>query len=226
MCRRSLWSTVRGCLLVASLGLPGMAQSRFGAPPQPPNRNASPPSGSGMGRMQSGAAAPLEPRRGAVQNFWQNQRQNAGPSATRGEHLDQWMQRHNQLNSQQQQRALQQEPGFNQLPRDTQQRMMNRLDRLNSMPPQQRERVLQRSEQMERLTPDQRGQVRGAMGQLGALSQDRRRMVARSFRELRNLPPQQRNQILNSPEYRQQFSDEERGTLGNLLSVGPMLPPQ
>jgi len=50
-------------------------------------------------------------------------------------------------------------------------------------------------------------------------------MVSRSFRDLRTLPPEQRNQILNSPQYRQQFSDEERGTLGNLLAVEPLLPP-
>ncbi len=159
-----------------------------------------------------------------VQRFWQAQPNSAGPNATRGEHLQQWMQQHGNLNTQQQ--ALERENGFRQLPPDTQQRMLNRLDRLNSMPPNQRARVLQRSEQMERLNPQQRGQVRGAMGQLGALPQDRRAMVSRSFRELRGLPPQQQNQILNSPEYRQQFSDEERGTLGNLLSVSPMLPRQ
>jgi DNA-directed RNA polymerase subunit F len=161
-----------------------------------------------------------------VQRFWQSQPNNAGPNATRGEHLQQWMQQHNQLSTQQQQQALQHEAGFRQLPQETQQRMLNRLDRLNSMPPQQRARVLERSEQMERLNPQQRGQVRSAMGQLGALPQDRRRAVSRSFRELRDLPPQQRNQLLNSPEYHQQFTDEERGTLGNLLAVSPMLPRQ
>ena len=149
-------------------------------------------------------------------------RPNAVP---RGAHLGQWMQQHNSLSPQQQQKALEHEPGFNQLPQQTQQRMMQRLDRLNSMPEQKRDRVISRSEALEQMTPQQRGSVRNAMGQLGALPQDRRRQVARSFRELRNLPPDQRNSVLNSPEYRQQFSDEERGTLGNLLSVGPLLPP-
>ncbi len=103
--------------------------------------------------------------------------------------------------------------------------MLDRLNRLNSMPEQQRNRVIQRNEFMERMSPQQRGDVRNAMGQLGALPVDRRRAVARSFRELRNMPPEQRNAILNSPQYRQQFSDQERGTLGNLLAVGPLLPP-
>lgn len=150
---------------------------------------------------------------------------NRASAAPRGAHLGQWMQQHSSLSPQQQQQALEHEPGFNQLPQQTQQRMMQRLDRLNNMPEQQRERVISRSEAMERMSPQERGSVRSAMGQLGALSQDRRRAVARSFRELRGMSPQQRNSILNSPEYRQQFSDEERGTLGNLLSVSPLLPP-
>ncbi|WP_047488925.1 DUF3106 domain-containing protein [Terriglobus sp. TAA 43] len=147
-----------------------------------------------------------------------------GPQRPRGEHLGQWMQQHQNLSPQQQQKALQKEPGFNQLPQQTQQRMEDRLNRLNSMPPQQREKVIQRGEAMERLSPQQRVQVRGAMGQLSALPDDRRRAVARTFRELRSMPPEQQNQMLNSPQYHQQFSDQERGTLGNLLSVSPMLP--
>ncbi|MGI4755733.1 MAG: DUF3106 domain-containing protein [Janthinobacterium lividum] len=145
-------------------------------------------------------------------------------SGPRGEHLGQWMQQHGSLSAKQQQRALAGEPGFNQLPAQTQQRMMQRLDHLNSMPEQQRERVISRNEAIERMTPQQRGEVRNAMGQLGALPQDRRRLVARSFRELRAMPPQERYATLNSYGYRQQFSDEERGTLGNLLSVSPLLP--
>ncbi len=135
------------------------------------------------------------------------------------------MQQHNNLTPQQQQRALQGEPGFRQLPPQTQQQMMDRLNRLNSMPEQQRERVISRNEDMERMTPQQRGDVRGAMSQLSGLPQDRRRLVARSFRDLRNMPVQDRNALLNSPQYRQQFTDEERGTLGNLLAVSPLLPP-
>lgn len=142
----------------------------------------------------------------------------------RGEHLNQWMQDHHNMSPQDQQRALQKEPGFNQLPSQTQQRMVERLNRLNSMNPQQRERVLQRGEVMERMSPQQRVQVRSAMGQLSSLPDDRRRAVARSWRELRGLPAAQQNQMLNSPQFHQQFSDEERGTLGNLLSVSPLLP--
>lgn len=182
-----------------------------------PRGNSSPGYGPGAGRVQT-------------QTFGGGQAGNPAPrvqpnSVPRGAHLGQWMQQHSNLSPQQQQHALEREPGFNQLPQATQQRMVERLNRLNSMPEPQRERVLQRGEAIERLNPQQRVQVRSAMGQLSALPEDRRRAVARTFRELRTMPPEQQNQMLGSPEYRQQFSDEERGTLGNLLSVSPLLPP-
>ncbi len=164
---------------------------------------------------------PPSPARGP-QNPTQPSLRPAGPP--RGAHLGQWMQQHGNLSPQQQQRALQSEPGFNQLPPQTQQRLADRLNRLNSMPEQQRQRVISRSEAMERMTPQQLGDVRSVMGQLSSLPQDRRRMINRSFRELRAMPVAERNALLNSPGYRQQFSDEERGTLGNLLSVSPLLP--
>ncbi|RXH57191.1 hypothetical protein GRAN_0501 [Granulicella sibirica] len=62
------------------------------------------------------------------------------------------------------------------------------------------------------------------MTQLGGLPEDRRRAVARAFRDLRSMPDNQRQQYLNSPAYRSQFSDQERGTINNLMSVEPYLP--
>jgi hypothetical protein len=142
------------------------------------------------------------------------------------EHLAQWMQSHGNLTPQQQQRALEQEPGFRQLPPQTQQRMRDRLSQLQSMNPQQRQRTLERAEQIEQLNPQQRQQVRGAMSQLGNLPLDRRRLVARAFRDLRAMPPAQREAYLHSGILESQFSPEERGTLTNLLSVEPLIPNQ
>lgn len=143
-----------------------------------------------------------------------------------GEHLAQWMSRHGSLPLAQQQRALEQEPGFHSLPAETQQRMHNRLTELNSMSPERRQRVLARTEAMERLAPEQRQQVRSAMQQLASLPEERRRLVARAFRDLRTLPPQQRQYAFNAdPRYVQAFSPQERATLGSLLAVEPYLPP-
>lgn len=142
------------------------------------------------------------------------------------EHLGQWMAHHSNLTPQQQQRALEQEPGFRQLPPQTQQRMRDRLNQLNAMPPGQRSHMLERAEEMEHLTVPQRQQVRSAMSQLGSLPPDRRRQVARAFRDLRAMPPEQRQGALDSEQFRNAFSPEERGTLSNLLTVEPLLPPQ
>jgi hypothetical protein len=50
--------------------------------------------------------------------------------------------------------------------------------------------------------------------------------VAQAFRDLREMPPSQRQEVLNSERFRGQFSDQERGTLSDLLTVAPWLPRQ
>lgn len=153
---------------------------------------------------------------------------NQGRQAARGqkqEHLDTWMSRHSNMPLAEQQRALENEPGFRQLPPQTQQHLRNRLTQLNNMPPEQRRRLIEHNEAIERLTPPQRQQWRGAMQQLGALPVDRRRMVAQAFRDLREMPPSQRQAVLNSDHFRGQFSPQEQGTLSQLLNIAPYLPP-
>jgi Protein of unknown function (DUF3106) len=150
-----------------------------------------------------------------------------GPGPKRNqEHLAQWMDRHSNLPLADQQRALENEPGFRDLPPQTQQRMRDRLTQLNNMTPEQRRRVIERTEAMEHLTPPQRQQVVGALRQLGSLPEDRRRLVARAFRDLREMPPQQRDAILKEDRFRSQFSEQERNTLSGLLAVEPYLPVQ
>lgn len=217
--RRTLRQLAAAALLI------GMAGSLAAQVVRPAAPNVRPPQtfGGGYGARPSGMQQGNPgPRFGGQQGAVMGPQTNVGRG--RGEHLDQWMQQHHNMSPQDQQRALQKEPGFNQLPSQTQQRMVERLNRLNSMPEQQRERMIRNGEVIERMSPQQRLQVRSAMGQLSNLPDDRRRAVARSWRELRSMPPEQQNQMLNSPQYRQQFNDEERGTLGNLLSVSPLLP--
>jgi hypothetical protein len=181
------------------------------------------------------AAAFAQPQKGgfgargaapAQMHVQARQGQKAPQQQPRQEHLSQWMERHGNLPLEQQQRALESEPGFRDLPAETQQRMRDSLTKLNNMSPEQRRRALARTEAMEHLTPQQRQQVRGALGQLGSLPMDRRRLVARAWRDLREMPEPQRQSILNSDRFRSQFSDQERGTISNLLAVEPYLPVQ
>ncbi len=141
------------------------------------------------------------------------------------QHLAGWMEAHRNLPLAQQQRALENEPGFRSYSPQEQQRMRDRLTQLNAMPPQQRQKVIERTEAMERLAPPQRQQVRNAMAQLGNLPEDRRHVVSRTFYQLRDLPPQQRQAYMNSPQFRGQFSDQERGAISGLLEITPLYPP-
>jgi hypothetical protein len=136
------------------------------------------------------------------------------------------MARHSNMSLEEQQRALENEPGFHSLPAQTQQRFRNELTELNNMPPEQRRRLLQRNEAMERLTPQQRQRFNGSLEKLGALPPDRRRLVARAFRDLREMPPEQRQAMLNSDRIRGEFSDQERSTLNSLLAIEPFIPAQ
>jgi hypothetical protein len=157
-------------------------------------------------------------------NFAQRSPTTSHAAKPQPEHLAQWMDRHSSLPLDQQKNALQREPGFRDLPPQTQQRMQDRLTQLNAMPPEQRRRLLERTEAMEKLSPPQRQQVRGAMQQLTNLPVERRRLVARAFRDIREMPPAQRQAVLYSDRFRAQFSDQERTTLANLLTVEPYLP--
>jgi hypothetical protein len=136
-------------------------------------------------------------------------------------HLGAWLARHGNLPPEQQQRALQNEPGFRSLPPETQQRLLNRLQQLNRMPPNQRQRMTDRIEAMERLSPQMRQQVRASFQQFHALPEDRQRLVRKAFRDLREYPPEQRQAMMNSRQFQAQFSPQERGILGNILAVEP-----
>jgi hypothetical protein len=152
---------------------------------------------------------------------------NQGPHKIlpRGEHLAEWMNQHRDLTPQQQQQALQREPGFSSLSAQTQQRMRERLAQLDAMSPDQRQRLLARNEALERLTPDQRAQFRGAMAQLGSLPEDQRKAVAHTFHALRDLPPEQRISAYATGRYGPPLNDTERAVLFNLLRVEPLMPP-
>lgn len=145
--------------------------------------------------------------------------QNAPPA--REEHLQRWMQNHSSMSLAQQQRALQNEPGFRELPSGVQQERLRTLERLYNMNPQQRTRILDRAEALERLGPVQRQQWRDAVQNLNMLPPPRKHMLAGAILELRELAPEQRESALASPAYASHFSPKERQTLRTLLMAEP-----
>jgi hypothetical protein len=139
-------------------------------------------------------------------------------------HLGTWLERHGNLTPQQQEKALQSEPGFSRLAPDQQQRLLGRLQQLNRMPPNQRQRTVDHIEAMEHLTPEMRQQVRSSFQEFHTLPEDRQRLMKKAFRDLREYPPEQRQAMMNSGQFQAQFSPQERGILTNLLAVEPFHP--
>jgi hypothetical protein len=161
--------------------------------------------------------------RSAPQSSQQPHQGGINPKQT-GQHLSDWMSAHSNLTPQQQQEALEKEPGFRDLPPKTQQNLRDQLSRLNELPPQKRQHRIETNEWMEHLTVEQRSQVRSATQQLASLPPDERRYVARTFRGLRQIAPGQREKVLNSDRF-SHLTPAQRSTLDNLMKVEPLIPP-
>ncbi len=138
-------------------------------------------------------------------------------------HLGTWMEAHRNLTLEQQHTALDAEPGFRTLQPAEQAALHQQLTRLNRMPPEQQQQRMRYTEEMETLAPPQRQQVRNVLGQLGSLPEDRQIAVKRAYKQLRDLPEGQRQAYMNSPQFRAQFNEQERMTVGNMVNSAPLL---
>jgi len=105
------------------------------------------------------------------------------------------------------------------LPPEVQERLEQRLDKLDSLAPEERQALLDRFRRFSELPPDRQEQVRTVVRQLQALPMDRRIAVKQELSHLRQMPHADRQARLNSSEVKAKFSPEERGILGNTLSL-------
>ncbi len=83
--------------------------------------------------------------------------------------------------------------------------------------------MLQRMETWEHLTSDQKQQARQVFQQFKQLSPDRRQAVNRAIRQMRGLPPDMRDQLINSQQFRDKYSPQERNILGGVAHL-PLAP--
>lgn len=146
------------------------------------------------------------------------------PRAAPPGHLGDWLNRHQGLPLQDQERLLRNDPSFNRLPPANQQRLLNQLHSVDQMPEQQRERTLSRNEAIERMSPQDRMRLNQSAQRLAVMAPDRKALVRRAFQDLRAVPLDQRQTVLNSARYQGVFSPEERGVLSDFLRVEPYEP--
>ena len=128
----------------------------------------------------------------------------------RGGHAGDWLRHYKDMPPAEQERALQNDPGFRRLPPAQQQQLRQRLQHFSNLPPQQQLRMLNRMETWEHLTPQQKYQARQIFGQIRALPPGRQRAVGTAIHALRGMPPEQREQVIDSDRFRGMFSDQER----------------
>jgi len=183
-------------LLTSSLVQLSFAQNRYSQPQSQPHSQSHP--ADGQWHHFGKEAAPNASR--PAPSHPQNQPGHAGN----------WLRRYKDLPPAQQRRALENDPQFRKLSPQQQARLRSRLQHFSSLPPQQQERVLNRMETWEHLTPDQKQRARQVFDQFKQLPPDRRQAVNRAIRDMRGLTPAQRDQLINSDQYRNSFSLQER----------------
>jgi Protein of unknown function (DUF3106) len=178
---------------------PGWQKSGAARPPSAPPRSTPPVS------SQSSA------------NGYQFQPQGPGP------HRGDWLRKYGNLPPAEQEQQLRQDPGFRNLSPDKQNKLLERLRNFNSQPPEKKAQILDRMETFEHMTPEQQASARNLFQQYHNLPEDQRNKVSQAYRRLRGMPPDARNQLLNSDEFRNNFTDEQRELLRGMtdLNIGP-----
>jgi len=191
-----------GAALAIALAIPCPAQS--GAVPRPasslhpPQQHAEPPAG--------------------------DERSQVGVPHQRG-HAGDWLRRYKDLPPDEQERALRKDPDFQRLPPERQQILLRRLQHFSSLPPERQLQMLNRMETWEHLTPEQKEEALRIHAQMKQLPPARQRMIRQAVRDLRAMPPDQRDQVIDSPRFKDMFSDQERSVMREVTRL-PLAPPE
>lgn len=136
-----------------------------------------------------------------------------------GPHAGTWLRRYQSLPQAEQEKALNNDPEFQKLPSDRQDKLRRRLREFNSYPPEKRQRILKRMEVFEHLSPQDQQKARDLYGRLRTLPDDRRRIVRRTAHNLRQFDAAERTRLLETDEYRNSFSDDERSLIKELSAL-------
>jgi hypothetical protein len=140
-------------------------------------------------------------------------------------HAGDWLRRYKGLPPGEQDRALQNDPGFRRMSPEQQQHLRQQLHYFASLPPREQQRIVDNMDRWAHLTPEQKQQARGVFGRMQQLPPDRRRMVRTAIRDLSAMPPGQREQIIDSNRFKSMFSPEERDILRRAARL-PFAPPE
>jgi hypothetical protein len=111
-------------------------------------------------------------------------------------------------------------PRFHRLPPRQQEIIQRRLEEFNKLPPTQREALRERYELFQQLPPEKQDRARALFRQWNQQPADRRPELRKELRQLREATPEERKLRLESEEFRNRFSEEEREILRGLVELG------
>ncbi len=138
-------------------------------------------------------------------------------------HAGDWLRRYKGLPPGEQDRALQNDPGFRRMSPEQQQRLRQQLHYFASLPPGEQQRIVNNMDRWAHLTPEQKQQAREVFGRMRQLPPGRRDVVRAAIRDLSVLPPEQRERIIDSRQFTRNFSPEERDIMRGAVRL-PLAP--
>jgi Protein of unknown function (DUF3106) len=136
-----------------------------------------------------------------------------------GPHRGDWLRKYGSLPPSEQEQKLQSDPAFRNLPPDKQNKLMDRLRNFNNQSPEKKAQILNRMETYEHMTPEQQANARNLFSRYHNLPEDQKSKVSQAYRRLRGMPPSAREELLNSPEFRNNFTDDERDLLKGMADL-------
>jgi hypothetical protein len=174
----------------------------------PPRQSAPPPAN------QRGSSSPQSQAQG--NSF-------AVPPKGPGPHRGDWLRKYGSLPPEKQEQQLQSDPAFRNLSPEKQNHLLDRLRKFNSQSPEKKAQILNRMETYEHMTPQQQETARTLFSRYRGLPEDQKNKISQAYKRLRGMPPSARSDLLDSDEFRNNYTDEERDLLRGMadLNVGP-----
>jgi hypothetical protein len=138
-------------------------------------------------------------------------------------HAGDWLRRYKGLPPGEQDRALQNDPGFRRMTPQQQQRLRQQLHYFASLPPREQQRIVDNMDRWAHLTPEQKLQAREVYGRMQHIPPNRRPMVRTAIRDLSAMPPERREEVIDSNRFKKMFSPEERDVMRAAVRL-PLVP--
>jgi hypothetical protein len=138
-------------------------------------------------------------------------------------HAGDWLRRYKGLPPGEQDRALQNDPGFRRMTPEQQQRLRQQLHYFASLPPGEQQRIVNNMDRWAHLTPEQKQQAREVFGRMQQLPPGRRGMVRGAIRDLSVMPAEQREGVIDSNRFKKTFTPEERDIMRGAVRL-PLAP--